>query len=217
MNEVELRQQIQLDAGVLSDPYWQGQRITNLINQAQEWLQLKLIKQGFRNWNGETPLTFSNGTLLYEETSTATLPTDILYDMPIESIMPIDQAVKPATEIQLKNFIEVANNGVIAPTVTNPIFIVVDVIVHLYPRGTSAGGKMTYTKKVLDLTFNDTTDSTIPNEHQQIIVERVVMQIKSANGQEDIKQAKNAEVGQYLAERYQIDALKEVEDKKGEQ
>ena len=43
MTELKLREQIHLNAGTLSDKMWQGNRITLMLNQAQNWLQQQLI------------------------------------------------------------------------------------------------------------------------------------------------------------------------------
>ncbi len=211
MKESELREQVILDAGVLSDPFWQGTRITRMLNLAQNWLQLKLIKQGFKNWLKESAaLTVANTTLLGHNTSSVALPTDILYDMPIESAER-STATKPAKEIQLRNFDEIVVNGVFTPTVATSIFVIMDKVIHLYPRDVPNGTtsvKVTHTFRVTDLVKDAATESEIPIELQEILIDRVVMQIKSANGQEDIKQAKMAEIDKELSTKYQLDALK---------
>ena len=65
MTELALREQVLIDAGVINEIMWQGSRITNMLNQAQDWLQGKLIKQGSKNWLKESvALTLANSTLL---------------------------------------------------------------------------------------------------------------------------------------------------------
>ena len=100
----------------------------------------------------------------------------------------------------------------LAPASTYPIFIVVSQIIHLYPRAYT-GAKISYYKIVTDLTYNDNTESEIPPENQAIIIERVVMQIKSADGKEDIKQIKKAEVDKDIIDKYKLDALTDKDDK----
>jgi len=211
VKESELREQVVLNADVLNDPFYQGTRITVMLNLAQNWLQLKLIKQGFKNWLKESAaLTLADTTLLGHNTSSVALPTDVLYDMPLESAER-STATKPAKEIQLRNFDEIVNNGVFTPTVAKSVFVIMDDTIHLYPRDAPNGSttvKVTHTFRITDLVKDAATESEIPVELQEILIDRVVMQIKSAGGQEDIKQIKMAEIDKELAAKYQLDSLK---------
>jgi hypothetical protein len=219
MTEVELREQVKLDAKVLDDPLWQGKRITNMLNQAQRWLQLKLIKQGSMDWKRNVSKGLSNSAYQGNNTSLVEPITDRLRDMPIEAVLPDTTAVKPAKEVKLNNFYEVKSNTVLAPTADAPIFIMVDDSIHIYPRSIDTDAYVTYTKIVPSLTFNNSsTESEIPLESQEIIIERVVMQIKSADGDEQVKQAKYAEIDRELTNKYQLDTLKtEIVDKEATQ
>ena len=225
MTEVELRQQIKLDAGVLLDKYWQGERITLLINQAQDWLQSKLMAQGSKQWYSEGDITATQVVYsgLYE-TLMGDIPSDWLTELPIESVMIDIIQVKPAKLVDVKNIYEIINNGVTTPTITHPIFWIDHNIIqqfHIYPRvveGVGATGSLIYPKKVLDMVFDDNTvESEIPPAQQFIIVERVTAQIKSAMNQEQVSQAITAEISQLLAEKYQLEPLKNKEDKRVEQ
>ena len=214
MTEKGLREQIQLDAGVLLNPYWGGQRITELINKAQEWLQVKLIKQGYKNWKKPVNVTFAETTYLGIEINTIDLPADFLYEMPVEFIYH-SEYTKPAREVENNNFYDVVNNAVLTPTLNAPAFMMMDTVVYTYPRisgGGSAIGVMVYTRKVTDMIYeDDSTASEIPTEQLGILIERVVMQIKSTDGMEQIKQAKLAEIDKELVEKYQLDQAKKTD------
>jgi hypothetical protein len=213
MTEVALREQVQIDAKVIDEIMWQGSRITQMLNQAQDWLQGKLIKQGYMTWSNEEVVTLvTAATLLGVGTGRIIIPTDVLRDMPMENVMPYGGAKsveKPAQEIALKNFVWTVNNPVAQPHFAFPIFVVVKGFIHIYPIQDNDTVRFSATLKVLDLVFdNDAQHSEIPTELQWVLVERVVMQIKSIEGQEQIKQAKVAEIDKELTFKYQLDALK---------
>ena len=217
MTEPELRAQVMLDAGVLENPFYQGTRVTQMLNHAQDWLQLKLMKQGFRNWQKEATLTLANDTLQGLNTTKGDQPSDRLYDMPYEQIMTgvgltPPTSVKPLDMVETKNLFEIANNAVLAPTTANPVYTEVGKEIHIYPRGTTSAPAV-YSVKVTDLVKDAATESEIPLESQAILIERVVMQIKSSLGDEQTKQVKSAEIDKELSTKYQLDALKEKDDK----
>ena len=212
MTELALREQIQLDAKVSDEVMWQGSRITQMLNQAQDWLQGKLIKQGYMNWRVETNVQATAGQVLGITTGKGTIPDTILRDMPIKHFLPDGGSVpvlKPAVEVALDNFHWVVNNPVGAPTAEYPIAVILKDIIHIYPIGDNDAIIFTATEKVTDLIYDDDAiNSEIPDELQWVLIERVVMQIKSVQGNEQIKQAKVAEIDKELTVKYQLDALK---------
>lgn len=214
MTELALREQVQLDANVINEVMWQGSRITQMLNQAQDWLQGKLIKQGYMNWRDENTVgTVTASSLLGIATGKVIIPVDVLRDQPMEHFLPdggTDSAgYNIAVEIDLKNFVWTVQNTVTAPTANYPIACITKGFIHIYPIDDNDSVIFTATMKVLDLVFDDdAVNSEIPAELQWILVERVVMQIKSIEGQEQIKQAKVAEIDNELTQKYQLDALK---------
>lgn len=217
MTELALREQVQLDANVLDEIMWQGSRITNMLNQAQDWLQTKLIEQGNMSWKEDTSVgSVTASTILGIVTGKVIIPVDVLRDMPMEQFFPdggTTEVLAPAVKVEYKNFHWTVNNPVSAPSLAYPIACITNGFVHIYPIGDNSSVIFSSTKKVLDLVFDDdAVESEIPTESQWILVERVVMQIKSADGNEQVKQAKVAEIDKELTVKYQLDGLKE-EDK----
>jgi len=223
MTEVELRNRIALEAGVLTNPYWQGKRITNKINEAQRWVQQKLIKQGFKNWKKYITIDTTSGTVFgIADVYSGTLPADRLIDEPIESVRTNSTVEPPATsgyakEKPQEKVIEVIQNPVIAPSFIDPIFWLMDETIHVYPVESGEDAiELAYTKVVTDLVYNnDSTQSEIPNSHIEIVIERCVMQIKSSNGEENVKQAKLNEIDKQISVKYQLDRAVSVTDQKG--
>jgi hypothetical protein len=214
MTELELREQVQLDAGVTFDIMWQGSRITRMLNQAQDWLQEKLIKQGYKSWIDESTISsVSASTFEGLVTAKGTLPTDLIRSMPIESVFPKPTVVglfvqKSWQFVKSKNFNFVANNPVTAPSTQWGIYGIDVDSIHIYPAGAFSTIDIRYSRKITDLVYDDnSTNSEIPDELQWILVERVVMQIKSIDGNEQVKQAKVAEIDKELMQKYQLDAL----------
>ena len=223
MTEPQLRAQIILDANVLGSFIWSSLRIVRMLNETQRWLQMKLIKQGSRRWKKDSGnISTSTATLMGLETQTAALPTDLLFDMPYYIISPPTTSNAPfAKRIELKNFLEVVNNGVLAPSTSRRIYVNVDNLIHVFPR-TSPNGTINmvvlYTVRVTDLVLDAGTESEIPLENQDILIERVVKQILSVKGQEQSAQIKGAEIDAEIAQKYQLDSLKVAStDKEGTQ
>ena len=219
MTELALREQIQLDAGITNELMWQGSRITLMLNQAQNWLQGKLIKQGYKNWNdGSTVSSITAGIIEGMPTGKGSLPVDVLMDMPLESVFPQPYIAgvfekRSWQRVETKDFNFVAQNPVTKPSTQWGIYTTDNTDIHIYPAGVFTSILLRYTRKVLDLVFdNDTVNSEIPEELQWVIVERVVMQIKSINGGEQIKQAKLAEIDKELSDKYQLDLVIKKEE-----
>ena len=214
VTELTLREQVQLDAEVIGDIMWQGERITNMLNQAQDWLQIKLIKQGFMNWKEDSTVgSVTGSTILGITTGKVIIPVDTLRDMPMEQFFPdggTTEVLAPAVEVKYKNFSWVVNNPVSAPSLAYPIVCITNGFIHIYPIGDNDSVIFSSTKKITDLVYNSGSSvSEIPVEHQWILIERVVMQIKSIEGNEQVKQAKVAEIDNELTRKYQLDALVE--------
>lgn len=223
MTELELRNRIALEAGVLTNPYWQGKRITNKINEAQRWLQQKLIKQGFKNWKRYANINLTGGTVFgITDVYSGTLPTDRLIDLPIESVR-TNSTIEPpttsgyATEKPQDKVVDIIGNPVIAPSFIDPIFWLMNETIYIYPIESGEDvAEIAYTKNVADLVYdNDSTQSEIPNSHIEIVIERCVMQIKSSLGDENVKQAKLNEIDKQLSIKYQLDRAVSVTDEKG--
>ncbi len=218
MTEKALRVQIHLDTGTGLEPLWQGARITNMLNQAQDWLQGKLIKQGFINWKEDSTVGSVTGSqILGITTGKVIIPVDVLRDMPMEQFLPdggTTPVLVPAVEVEYKNFHFIVNNPVSAPSLARPIACITNGFIHIYPIGDNDSVIFSSTIKVLDLVFDDdAVESEIPTEFQWVLIERVIMQIKSILGGEQIKQAKLAEIDKELTIKYQLDALTDKDNK----
>lgn len=223
MTEVELRDRIKLDAGVLGNPLWEGRRITDMINDAQSWLQQKLIKQGFKNWR---KYDNDNATIAVEvnldlNCLTAPLPIDRLIDSPIQFRVGTDDngdaKVRVIDDKDPDIIHNIIDNPVLTPSVGRPIAWIIDETVYVYPVPDDDTVRFSYTKAITPLAYgNSTTESEIPDSHIEIVIERCVMQIKSIVGQENVKQAKLAEIDRQLSTKYQLDRVKSVTDEKGE-
>jgi hypothetical protein len=214
MTEKKLRQQVQLDAKVMHQPYWQGTRITLLLNQAQDWLQQELLKTGSLNWKAEATLTFSPATLQDINVSQADVPSDWLKDMPIEQIYPLSITpvagvpTRPCREVDIRNFVELVENTYTTPTAQRSIFVMMDTDIFVYPN-TIASGEAIYTRKILDLVYdNDSVNTEIPKGMEQALVDRVVTQINIIESGVQLTNAKIADIDKRIAKKYQLEVAK---------
>lgn len=217
MTEVELREQIMLDANVLTNPYWQGQRITSLLNQMQRELQVKLIKQGSRNWREYTDISAGDGVILNIACSVADLPADFLYSMPLE-LVTHSTFTKPAREIESDEWYETINNDVLTPTLNEAVFMMRQQKVFVYPKVTALTTfNITYHLTITDLVFeDDATECELPIETQHLLIASVIALIKSAENMEQITQAIKQDIMNEIAQRYQLEQIKPTEDRESE-
>lgn len=216
MTEVDIRNQILLDAKVSDNPYYQGSRITQMINQAQRWLQGKLITQGFNRWkvidtvtlSGISPAVSRWGITAF---STGDVPTDWLKTEPIIWVRPASSNVRrPARYIKRSQIHEIVNNLMLTPTTEYPIFTVDQDTIYLHPAYADfTTSSIYYVKIITALVYNDdTTESEINDDEIEMVIDRVGMQIKANNGNEQIKQAQLAEIDKEIINKYQLDVTK---------
>lgn len=214
MTELKLRKQVQLDADVLHEMYWQGSRITMMLNKAQDWLQQELLKTGSKNWKAEAALTLTGTTLQGVTCSKSDVPSDWLSDMPIQQIFPttfVDVPVigmKPSREVDISNLIELINNTYTAPTEERSLFVMMDTEIFMYPA-TITGADAIYTRKILDLVFDDdAVDTEIPKGMEEALVERVVAQVNIIKAGLDLTGALIEDIDKRITKKYQLEPAK---------
>lgn len=209
MTEKILRHRILLDAKLVHHPYWAGKRITFMLNEAQKWLQLELLKQGYNTvWKEEADLSFGSGTVLGITGLRATLPTDMLLDVPPISISTNIASGRPIRVVDDKDWVDNITNIYSVPTTRQPMGIIVDGVLFVYPTGITSG-KILYYRLITDLDFDDdTTESEIPSEHQDKLIQRVIADIKAIEAMdEQTRQAKIGKIEQEIAKRYQLSPM----------
>ncbi len=214
MTELKLRKQVQLDAQVLHEMYWQGSRITMMLNKAQNWLQQELLKTGSLNWKKEGTMTFSAELLQGVACSKGDVPSDWLRDMPIQQIFPVtfvdlpDIGMKPSREVDISNLTDLVSNTYTMPTEERSVYVMMDLEVFIYPA-TITSADAIYTRRILDLVFDDdTVNSEIPIGSQALLVERVVSQINMIKGGIELTPLVIAEIDKRIAKKYQLEGAK---------
>ena len=214
MTELKLRKQVQLDAQVLHEMYWQGSRITMMLNKAQNWLQQEMLKTGSLNWKKEGTITFSAESLQGVACSKGDVPSDWLRDMPIQQILPVtfvdlpDIGMKPSREVDISNLTDLVSNTYTIPTEERSVYVMMDLEIFIYPA-TITSADAIYTRRVLDLVFDDdTVNSEIPIGSQALLVERVVSQINMIKGGIELTPLVIAEIDKRIAKKYQLEGAK---------
>lgn len=214
MTELKLRKQVQLDAQVLHEMYWQGSRITMMLNKAQNWLQQEMLKTGSLNWKKEGTITFSAELLQGVACSKGDVPSDWLRDMPIQQIFPVtfvdlpDIGMKPSREVDISNLTDLVSNTYTIPTEERSVYVMMDLEIFIYPA-TITSADAIYTRRVLDLVFDDdTVNSEIPIGSQALLVERVVSQINMIKGGIELTPLVIAEIDKRIAKKYQLEGAK---------
>lgn len=207
MTEVGTRVRIMTDAGVISNPDWQGNRITKLIYDAMLWTQTQILKLNQNYWLSErTAGGIAGGTLqkvVGAKITEAELASDMNWEIPIISFSHADY-VNVARPVDLANWTFINSNTVLQPSTTQPVFCQVGKDVYLYPALLTVPTYL-YTRLVTEPVYNnDSTQLDIPDRYMNIVTDRVVMQIKQATGDLQSKQMSMADIDAFIQKKYQL-------------
>lgn len=199
------------DAGVISNPEWQGRRITDMIYESLLWTYGRVLKLGYNNWKTITPLGGVAGSTL-EGISCAKvveveMPTDINYEIPIDYLAHGDWT-RVARRVELMNWEFVNNNTVLAPSVNAPIFCQVGKEVYIKPATLTAPSCLYTRLPVAPVYDNNSTALDISDQYLEAVIDRVVMQIKAQLGDLQTKQLSLAEIDKFIMEKYQLVTVK---------
>lgn len=207
MTEVEMRVRIMSDAKVMGLPEWQGSRITDLIYESMLWAQAQLLALQKNYWIAErTAGGVAGGTLqkvVGSKITEAQLATDMNWDIPITSFSHADYTYV-ARPVSLADWTFINANTVLKPTLTQPVFCQVGKDVYLYPAIITAPTFL-YTRLPIVPTYNnDSTAIDMPTQYLEMLIERVVMQIKGKMGDLQSKQLSMAEIDSFIQKKYQL-------------
>lgn len=211
--EKQLRHQIALDAGVLGNPLWGGERITWLLNQAQRELQVELIRKGYNSWVVTANQGLVDITQFGVAVSRGNLPTTYLKEFPPIALFTGIAGSRSVSWIDVGNFLDLIRNPFLTPTARQPIgwldYTTGAPSVIVYPATGTVTGEIQYHKQITDLPYDDNAvPSQIPIEHIPLLIKKVVAEVKVINtGDERTKQAKLAEIDKKIKERYQLSQL----------
>jgi len=207
MTEAKTRIRIMSDAGVLSDPEWQGRRITDMIYNSLLWCQGQLLKLNKNYWITEATASGIAGGTLQKVTGSkiteAELATDMNWEIPIISFSHADYT-NIARPVDLVNWVFINSNIILKPSSTQPVFCQVGKDVYLYPALLTAPTYL-YTRLTTEPTYNnDSTDIDVPDQYIEMVIDRVVMQIKQVQGNLQGKQMTMADIDSFIQKKYQL-------------
>lgn len=155
--------------------------LIRLINDAQKYVQVQLAHLGIKQWEATDSLTLSSGTLASQNVKTANLNTDCpsrLFDDK-SSIKYIETTGATyngiAKYIDDDALIEKLRNSYTAPTELEPVFSRKNNLLYIAPSTITAGTAVYY-KAVTDLA-SDSDTTTIPENYEEFIVKRVLIEI----------------------------------------
>lgn len=157
--------------------------IVRLINDAQKFVQVQLAHLGIKQWEATDSLTLSSGTLAGSNVKTANLSTDcpsrlfegrdaIKY---IETTGVSNNGIAKYVDDDI--LIENLRNGLLAPTELEPIFSRKNNLLYIAPSSITAGTAVYY-KALTDLS-SDSDATSIPENYEDFIVKRVLIEVDS--------------------------------------
>lgn len=207
MTEARARIRIMTDAGILSNPEWQGRRITDMIYESLLWAQTQLLALQKNYWITErTAGGIAGGTLqkiVGSKVTEAELASDMNWDIPITSFSHADYTTV-ARPVMLGDWTFLHANTVLKPSATQPVFCQVGKDVYLYPAILTAPSYL-YTRLPAEPTYNnDAVNIDIPTQYLEMVIERVVMQIKLIIGDLQSKQLSMADIDSFIQKKYQL-------------
>ena len=168
-----------------------------MINQAQRAVQVKLNGVALKKWATTSSPSVTNATWAGYNVCYISVPTDFLEgDNAINATTTQAGVTGKADEIKSQDFEETLRNSYTEPTTKYPVMTRMDNRFYFYPRVSSMTFR--YYKRVPNLS-SDGDISEIPLEYHDMIVSKVVSEIKKIKAQQ-----------QYVLEDRQLD--KDIED-----
>lgn len=201
----EIRDQVKIDADVLSDVNFRDARLNHIINQAQRYVQTELNGLGMKKWETHTDFTtLTADTFAGVNVKTYAVPTDMLESPRSIIQIEIDDTGGGsglAKEISQSDFYDTCNNTFQAPTITQAIYARMDNKIYFAPS-TIQEGVIHYYKVIAELS-SDATESDIPTEFTEYVVRRAVSQVEKIQGKLDVALIKEKDVANDIATAYE--------------
>jgi hypothetical protein len=202
----EIRDQIKIDANVLSDINFTNVRLNNIINQAQRYVQTELNGLGMKKWEEDGVLAVVALTYAGIDVARSPVPTDML-ESPKSIIQiqvnddnggSIEYGI--AKEVDKNSFLDVARNAFLAPTISQPVFMRLSNYIFLVPS--EIVGATAYYYKVIPELTADGTESNMPEEFIEYVIRRGVSQIDKILGRLNEAISKEKDLSNDIAEAY---------------
>lgn len=177
MTRKEIRDKVEIDAGILGNEMFPHTRLNEMINQAQRYVQIKLNGVGLKKWaTTNSPEAYTNSTWAGYNVTYISLPSDFLEGNDAINATTTSSGVTGyAVEVRNEDFEERLRNSYTTPTTKYPVFTRMDNKYYFYPRVSSM--TLRYYKRVPDLSSDSSTPE-IPLEYHDMIVDKVVLEIK---------------------------------------
>lgn len=176
MDLKQMRDKIKLDADILEDEMFSNARLNEMINEANRAIQIKLNGLGLSKWEKSSSPSVTNTTWAGYNVCYVSVPTDLLEgDNVINAQTLSGSTYGYATQINESKFYERLKNTYLIPTYKYPVMVRLDSKLYFFPRFTS----ITLTYRQVAPTLSGDTDTTIvPLEYHDLIVDKVVLEIK---------------------------------------
>ncbi|MFC2135985.1 hypothetical protein ACFLTH_15320 [Bacteroidota bacterium] len=182
----QLRDKIILDAHIEGNPKYPIDRLTKMVNDAQKYIQMELVGLGIKKWltrqvitAGLTAGAFNSSTNNVDIVTIGStyFPSLLESAKPISFIEVTDATTYGvAFPVDEDEFTEALGNSFLAPTLKKPIFTRIGASVYIAPITVTVATAY-YNKVITDLSADDGV-SEIPVEYEDLIVKRVVDEIK---------------------------------------
>ncbi len=180
----QIREKIQLDAGILNDEMFPDARLNEMINQANRTIQVKLNGLGMEKWSTTSTPSVTNSTWAGNNVCYISVPSDYLEGENTISATTVDgsSVVGYASEVPTGSFEERIRNSYQKPTSKYPAMTRMDNKYYIYPRVST----VTFRYRNIVATLSSDSDvPEIPLEYHDMIVDKVVLEVKKINNQQN--------------------------------
>lgn len=190
----QLKDQIIIDAGIEGNNEFPHARLVRMINLAQKYVQLRIIKLGVKKWEKKSAvITPDSGTYVGNNVKTISISTslpDLLEGMFSIRKIEVDDSSDygEADQVDEDKFLPQVKNTYFQPSLANneAVFMRLSGLIYLFPD-TITSAYVHYYKTVPDLSSG--TDVTeIPVEYEEFIIKRARIEIDSILGKINEKQ-----------------------------
>jgi hypothetical protein len=191
---VQLKDQIIIDAQIEGDERFPHNRIVRMINLAQKYVQLRIIKLGAKKWEKKSAsITPDSSTYVGKNVKTISVSTslaDLLEGMFSVLNIEVDDGSNygEAGQVDKDKFLSQLKNTYLQPSLSNneAVFMRLSGLIYLSPSAITTA-YVHYYKTVPDLS-SDSDETEIPVEYEEFIIKRAIIEINSILGKLNEKQ-----------------------------
>lgn len=216
----QLRDQIIIDAGIEGQTKFPIARLNRMINQAQKFVQLKIVGLGMKKWEKKSSsITPSAATFVGNNVKMISISTDLSDLLESSDSIPFIEVSDGANNglaypVDKERFLSQISNTYMTPSIADNESVFMRLSGSLYIAPSSVTTAYVHYHKVVPDLIDVASETEIPVEHEEHIIRRVVIEIDDILGKLNDKQNEINNLENEISKVYQSFQLSRVEDER---